>query len=72
MTKTAAKALVADLRREAAKITAALTPTPQWIQTELGIDQSSPEYQARRDRIIRDALDRVDAVSAELRKGLDL
>lgn len=67
MTKTAARATVAELRREARRITDALTPTPAWIVREIGHEPQSPE---RRAQIIEDALKNIDGLAAQLREGL--
>jgi len=70
MTKTEAKRLVAELRREAASITQALTPTPQWVAEQIGLDQGSEKHQAALGSRIEEALNNIDGLSALLREGL--
>lgn len=67
MTKTETRRLVAELRREAAKITTAITPTPAWLLREMG---TSPMSQEQVTAIIEDALNNIDGISAQLREGL--
>jgi hypothetical protein len=67
VTKTEAKRKVAEMRRAARRVTDALTPTPAWILRETG---QSPPHPATTTRIIATALDEVERLSAELRRGL--
>lgn len=67
MTKTEAKKKVAELRREASKITTVLTPTPQWILDQTGGQNWTPEQNRRAIEI---ALNNIDGLSAQLREAL--
>lgn len=67
MTKTEAKRTVAEMRREAAKITDILTPTPQWILDQTGGTNPGPDEIAA---VTARALGNIAVLSERLRKGL--